>query len=61
MSENSHWQLSKDAYDLLLREIVETKNLLEKQNGRIGKLEGWRNMFIGAWFLATVLYMVWKG
>jgi len=56
-----NWQLSEDAYDLLLQKIIKVENLLEKQNGRVGKLEAWRNMLIGAWVLAMLVFSWLKG
>jgi hypothetical protein len=55
----SEWQLSKDAYDLLLNKITRIEGLLEAQNGRIGKLERWRSFLAGGWG-ATIVLVGWR-
>ena len=49
MSSTNEWRLSEDAYKLLLDKIDGIQATLDKQNGRIGRLEAWRNYLVGAW------------
>jgi hypothetical protein len=39
--------------------LSETKGLVENQNGRVRKLENWRNMLVGAWGLALIVLGLW--
>jgi len=36
-------------------DIKEVKELVKRQNGRIGKLESWRDRLIGAWGIIVLI------
>lgn len=45
--------------DGIVSDVIEIKNDVKTQNGRVRKLELWRSMLIGAWALLVVGLGLW--
>lgn len=41
--------------DQLIVDVSDVKSSIKWQNGRVRKLEGWRNVILGAWMATTLL------
>ena len=41
--------------DQLIVDVSDVKSSIKWQNGRVRKLEGWRNVILGAWMATTIL------